>query len=121
MKKINKSFSIKLPPIRLYLDDLAQIADILGPSSSPVLISTSDYEFANVSELKSLKVDQINTLKISIREPHIWVSLEPSEARLYAANDDAMSRGLLEQVKQVFMARKRPFHRLRRTVFCLGL
>jgi len=109
MQKLTKSLSEHLPPVKLFLDDLEQIVEILQEVSKKVKISTNDYAFEDLKELVNKKYESINKLHISISDPYVSLDLESYGISLYIEKDEPISRGLFEKIKQILIQRKRPF------------
>jgi hypothetical protein len=60
MKKVTDSIGERLQPVKLYLDDIDNLFQILSEVSSDVKIETNGYQFQNVSELKKLDKESIH-------------------------------------------------------------
>ncbi len=57
MKKIAKSYWKNLPPVKLYLDDVEKIIEIMRESSSGVELTTDEYAFSDINDLLELHRD----------------------------------------------------------------
>lgn len=121
MQKIVQSLGEHLKPVWLYLDDVEQIVEIFRQVSSDVSISTKEFALSDLKQLTELKKEFITDLHIQIREPYVSLSLESNRIWLYAQKDEAVSRGLFEQVKQVLSKNKRSFDQLLQNSALLGL
>ena len=62
MKKRSQSYSAKLKPVVLYFDDLEKIVEILKEISNDVEISTKEYQFENIEEVKVLSWCRVYTI-----------------------------------------------------------
>jgi hypothetical protein len=109
MKKLVGSYAVKLPPLRLFIDDIEEIARVLSEASENIQIRSDNYELDNASDLFNLDVDTINNLELSSNNPYISAKFLRGGARLYISTDDAYSRGILEKIKQICLKRRRRF------------
>lgn len=121
MKKIAQSLGEHFRPVKLYLDDIEKIIETLSQVSSKVSISTEDYALDDAQQLASLKQEQITYLHISLHEPYISLELKPSNIWLFAAEDEPISRGLFEKIKQILLKRERKFARIVHNGSLMGL
>ena len=109
MKKIVHSRTEYFKPVVLYLDDLEKIFEIIKEVCKKIIISTSEYEIENLNELKELNKESLNYLKINGQEPWLVLEIDFSNLYLYIHEEDAMSRGIFEKVKQILKDRKRKY------------
>ena len=91
MKKIIKGRGEFLKPVKLYLNDLEHIRDILRESSLDVKISTGDYVFDSLDELPQLRKEYLTEFKMSIQEPYVSVDFRSDEIWLYIEQDNPVS------------------------------
>jgi len=114
MKKLIKSHSERLGPVKLYLDDIERILDIISETSHETTLLTSEYALGAVGDLENLGCESINKLIIECRELYLTVELRPYVAELYIGQDTAEARGVFEKVKTVLVAnRRRPYWLIR--------
>lgn len=66
MKKVSSELSKTIRPVKIYLDEVNEIYDVLHELSSDVKIIASDYEFTNIAELAELKSDSIKVCEFKI-------------------------------------------------------
>lgn len=109
MEKITKSRFESLPPIKLYLDDIEKIVDILRELSSEIKIETEEYALKDVNEFASLNKEKLAELRIRSLEPHLSLDLGPRHVWLDIAEDIPSSRGTFEKIKEVLLSRRRKF------------
>ena len=107
MRKRSKTHSEKVPPVKLYLDDIEKIVEIIAEVSDQVLLITDEYEFVDASDLASLERGSINALEITCSDPYLQFELAPGWIRLYIGSDTPESRGTLEKVKAILLTRRR--------------
>ncbi|MGA2466707.1 MAG: hypothetical protein ABSH06_20445 [Thermodesulfobacteriota bacterium] len=109
MKKRNQSFSAKLKPVVLYFDDLEKIIEILKEISNDLEISTKDYQFENIEEVKKIERETINSLSFDTHRPGLSLTLEPDGIFLHVFNETPALRGIFEILKQFLHSRRRKF------------
>ncbi|MEK0338501.1 MAG: hypothetical protein QQN41_13815, partial [Nitrosopumilus sp.] len=95
MRKIKKPIRKELPPVKLYLDDLQSICEILKQKTNSIDITTEDYELEDIKQLKSLEIEKIHYLSIKCSDPYISIEFDPSSASIYFAEDTTYNRGIL--------------------------
>lgn len=106
MQKRAKSHGKHIQPVRLYLDDVETIYEILREVAERVRIINDEHVLDKPDQLLELKKDCLTYLEISSSEPYISVDLKPSSCWLYIANDESTSRGVFEKTKQLLERRK---------------
>jgi hypothetical protein len=63
MQRKQKTIYCPLPPVRLFLDDLEKIVDILQQVSSNIEIETDEYKLTSLQDLQKLNAQFINNLR----------------------------------------------------------
>ncbi len=111
MKKIARSKSESLPRVKLYLDGLERIVDILQKVSSEIRITTEEFKLENIGQLVDLKVDYLTQLKIESWNPYLSLELAPFQIWLYISDDEPTLRGAYEMIKAVLLQSKPIFPR----------
>jgi len=107
VKRIRQSHGEELKPVALYLDDLERIIEIFKEASDDVRILTSEYELDSIDEFRNLHEETLNYLKISISEPFVSLELKPNGIWLFISEDELISRGVFEKIKQLLHSRRR--------------
>lgn len=75
MERIIKPMTRNYPPLKLYLDDLEEIEDILK-NLTDVSFNSTEFRFKNVAELSSKYHGiTINNLTISTLFPRVWIRI----------------------------------------------
>src|SRR5687768_15720152 len=98
MKKLHQPFLEELPPLRLYLDDLEDVVDLLTRQGFVVQISADNHAFDGVDELPQLKSPRLKNLTIQGTfekyKGTVIVSVSRFAARVqaYVLDDDASGR-----------------------------
>jgi len=99
--------------VRLYLEDINRIIEILQEGSiKDIYIETKTKEYT-VNELESISESELVEFKICSDEPYLTIemSLNPSGSgvRIYASKDSTQMRGIISKLEDVFKLRKRLF------------
>lgn len=108
MQKLTKSHGELLKPVKLYLNDLERIVELLQEVATDVDISTDEYTLTDLNQLSELKKEHLTFLELEVSDPYISFNLEPHQVWLFIGRDDMVSRGTFEKIKQVLVQRKRP-------------
>jgi hypothetical protein len=106
MKRIKKPISKELPPVKLYLDDLKHIYEILKERVKSIEITTEDYEVEDINQLKNLEIKKLHRLSIECSNPYITIEFHPSSASIYFAEDSTYNRGILSEIEDIISKRK---------------
>jgi hypothetical protein len=64
MRKRVSTINRRLPPLKLYFEDIEHVADLLKPISSNPAILADEYEFEKLSELQEVKQKVLRKLLI---------------------------------------------------------
>lgn len=108
MKKIDKSLSKDYLPVKLYLDDLEQIDEIMKEASTSLSFETEDFKFDSIEELKNnLKKAQINELHVKSSSPYITIDFTRMWARVYVSSSETSSAGIFFRLDQIISNRTR--------------
>ena len=105
MLKLKKSFSERLPPLILQYEDVEKIYNILQEINPDVHISTADYAFENLEELKQAGIDKTNYLTMHITEPNISLKLEPYAAALNTDDNSEVPEEAIEKIRKILLHR----------------
>lgn len=113
MKKLSKSIDRYLQPVKLYIDDVEDLIEIMEEAyGKPTLnLKTDEYELADFSELKDIRTkegrESISRLDIlMVEEPRISISID-HEVHVSASSDTSSARGVVDKVQEIMRARKR--------------
>jgi hypothetical protein len=108
MKKIDKSISKDYLPVKLYLDDLESIEEILKEVSTSLSFETEDYKFDSIEELKThFKRAQINELHVKSSTPYITMDFTRMWTRIYVSSSDISNAGVFYRLDQIISNRNR--------------
>ncbi len=110
MEKLPKSIYRSLPLLRVYLDDLQEIENILKEHfDGKVEVRTKDYKIDSVEELQKLKDTQINHIRFIGGTFDLDVELKPDNGNIYCTQDCPLNRGIVSQIEELLLKRKRRF------------
>jgi hypothetical protein len=89
--------------MRIYLDEVRRIVEILRDNTHHVNISTDDFVFVpeELDQLKQLGVERIRSLDIESEDPRIWLSLAPGTAMIQSSSPSPAARGLIAEIEAV--------------------
>lgn len=111
MRELKKTIFVYFPPVRLYLDDVEELFNILKKHAKSVNIETEKYELDDVAHLKEIKSDKIHGLWLRASDPHICIHFENDNARVYISEDTTLNRGILSEIEDVInRCRRRIVH-----------
>jgi hypothetical protein len=100
-----------LPPVRLYLDDITDICNVLHEVCKRIAIETPEYESIEPSELGNLPTQALREITITGFDPYISVRVRSRTLLLTAGGNDITSLGVMQKTKEVLLRRRRPILR----------
>jgi hypothetical protein len=107
-----KSYRRSYGPVVLWLDDLTEIVAVLMERSKKVQISTEDYRFGTVDELKEHVGSQTQfALEIDCHEPYVLIDFDRNSATLYVSAGDQAAH-LFNEIDGIIARRQRRFRLL---------
>jgi hypothetical protein len=109
MKELSPHIRKRLPPLKLYLEDIEFLVNRLKSISNEITIKTATHEFENVSEFSDTQKEPFRTLQIASRRPYLIVELNKSSASIYLSEDLPDGRGVFEQIDSYLRKRRRTF------------
>ncbi|MBE9501872.1 MAG: hypothetical protein IMY87_05550 [Chloroflexi bacterium] len=107
MEKLKKPIRKELPYLKIYLDDLRSIYEVLKQHAKSIVIETEEYSVPSVDALKEVEVEEIHHLIIRSDNPYIHIDLLPQSASLYVSEDSTYNRGILSEVEEILNRCKR--------------
>jgi hypothetical protein len=110
MKKINHSISREMPKVKLYIDDIEKILEILKEENfSDIKIETTNSEY-NESEVNSIEPTE-SLLNISSHNPlYISITFNSSYGegvRIYTDTDTALAYGVINKIETLLKRKRR--------------
>lgn len=108
MKVKEKTLRKEFGPLKLFLDDLYFIEEILKRDNETIEIETEDYKFSSIKELKETNDGETLTrLVMSTRSPYISVDLLPSSSYIYSSSDTTFAEGIFSKITKRFDGKER--------------
>lgn len=109
MKKTDNSIYKTYSPLKLYMEDLEKIEEVLKEAANDVSIKTDDYEYESIKELCDhfiTKSNRIKRLKFETKSPYGSVEFKESDARIYFSSSDK-DAGLFFKLDQIISCKTR--------------
>ncbi len=109
LRKLTKSINKTLPPLKLDLDDLQELENVLrSHRGSDFEITTKEYSCSQVLDLSAVKEKTTSYIRFKThRLPTIDIELGRHDASIYSSEDSATNRGIVEQLNDLLLKRKR--------------
>jgi hypothetical protein len=120
MLKLKKGTSERLPPLILYLEDIDRIYHLFEEVNPDIKISTADYAFDNLQEMKESGIEKTNYFSMHTTEPGISLKLEPYSSTLQC-DDDVASKATIERIRFILLRRKRYLTRFLKSGVLAGI
>ena len=117
MEKIFKHHGERLPPVRLYLDDIKKIIGILSEVSENIDLEADEYKYESLTELTTQNLYQINSLTISSSDPYVSLHFAPDSVWLFITKDTAELRGIFEKIKKFLRSKRRKLYFMHKNPF----
>lgn len=108
LKKVAKPISIKIPPIRLFLEDVEAIEEVYKEYCKEYKITTDEYELDCTEDLRKIEKDKLGELCFESSEPHIVVDFHPSRASIYSSDSSVISTGVVSKIRAILAKRTTP-------------
>lgn len=121
MLKLKKGRSERLPPLILYIDDIDRIYHLFEEVNPEIRISTADYAFDNLEELKASGIEKTNYLSMHTTDPSISLKLEPYSSTLQCDDSVAIQRATIDKIRHILFRRKRYLTRILRSGVLAGI
>src|SRR2546425_5408933 len=107
MKKRRQFRSQTISGVRFYIDDVERVFEVLKESGKPVRVTTPEYEFDSVDDLKSYGQPSLPSLTIQTEWPGVSLDLkEKCKATLLSFDDSLEARGLLDTLREIVGQRR---------------
>ncbi len=100
MKKAGKAIVKQMPPVKIYLDDLQELYNILKNTCEKVTINTDIGVISDFEQLKYLNNKKIHNLSLDCCNPYISLDLKKDGARLYIAEGLKFNKGILAEIER---------------------
>lgn len=111
MKRVERVFFERLPPVKLYLEDVEEVCAIVQENAARLELETGDVALNGPLDLQRLPKNELTELEVrGIRESggtSLSVDFERSHITLFSSKDDSVSLGTAAKVKRVLRPRQR--------------
>ncbi len=105
-----KPYEYRLDPIKVYLDDIEYIVQVLEGAGASVKLDSRDFVIGNVADLRDQKnIERVSNLTISFENPDGEIFLGSDRATLSLSEDSPSSRALIDHIKESLLKTKRFF------------
>ena len=101
MRKLPQPVIRNFPPVRVYLDDVKRLYDILKEKCKKVRIQTDRFEVDDPQLLKEIETDQIRTLILQGTEPNVMISLLPDRANAFIDEESTLNLGIMSEIEEI--------------------
>jgi hypothetical protein len=101
MKRIKKSISIEIPPVRLFLEELKAIEKVYKEHFETYKIKTEDFELDSLDELRDIEKAELKNLSFESSNPYIRVAFSPRNATIFSFEDSVNSTGIVTKLKNI--------------------
>lgn len=114
-KSISKRHSVIYRYVRIYLDDIMSIIDIMKGNCDKIIAYGDGYELENPSEIdeyQNLTKEQFYSLTIRAINPDVSVQVSPglfSGVGISVIQDDVKSIGIFKKIEDIIKKRRRKF------------
>ena len=107
MEQIKDSISKKLPPLKLYIDDLEEICSVVSRHCKNISIEACGYKLDNCAELEKLNEKKIEDFHIEGRgDKNILIWLYRNSASFNIYSGDTESKGIVAELEEAFLKAK---------------
>jgi len=107
VEKIDNGIKIKLPPLRVYKDEIDAIFDILlEVSNGAISIETCGFRLENPDDISKIQCENTHHLVLHSSKPYIRIELLPSYGEIYAASNNLKTRGAVSSIIEVLLQSK---------------
>ncbi len=111
MIKKKKSIRVKIPAIRLYLEDLKEIEGVFNENTKEHQIETNEFEYKNLEECLNHQtgqgIDILNDVSFSSHNPYISLEFKKDSAALYGSEDSTNTYGIIHKIQAILRKRFR--------------
>lgn len=98
---------VSFRPVRLYLDEVEAIFEALSQAGGSLKVRVDRFEFDSPAELEKHSQKIVNQLYVRSDDPFIQVDFDPYGASVYSSDDDALSRGIVDRVREIVVPNQR--------------
>ena len=118
MEKISQHLSKEFSIVRLYLDDLEAINEILSQMEGSVTWTTETYKFDSLNELlDNYKLPAIHKLVIESRVPYVTIELRHFRSTVTVVSYEPRDEGIFTQLNKILQNSQSKYQYLFSTKF----
>jgi hypothetical protein len=111
MEKIKVgSISKEFPPLRLYIDEIREVYEVLSQQCSKTLvIQTCGFRITEIDDLSKMPTDQTHDFHIISLDPYLHLDLTKTGGYLYIGDASLEIEGLATRVEKILLKGKIPY------------
>lgn len=116
----SETISITLPYVKLYLDDIEKIINILNEDKPETVLLKANNKVFELSEIEDLHTDELKELEIVASFPsykQISISFDNHWTRLYCYGNTTTNQGILRKIEIVLKEKTRLLGALARSPY----
>jgi hypothetical protein len=99
MEKLPRSTSIKVPKVRLYLDDIEDLIGIFERIGTDNEFVIGEYRLNDGADLRNIPIPSASTLNFTSSTPNVSLDLRPGGGDIHAtANSGTLGRGMANEL-----------------------
>jgi hypothetical protein len=106
MKSNNQVYLQKLPSSKFYLDDLAEIEQVLRSACTSVDIYVGNRRLESLSELSAATNEERANLRLLGQGPRVSIEFNPRNVAIGLQEDNTLSRSIAPRIRQIIYAGK---------------
>lgn len=106
MKRLPRSQTTTISPIRLYLDDVKELVTLFESVNQKVTIEAGGYQLDSFEEFSELERSSLTELTLRIYEPHVALEIHGVTAMLYRAVDSPVALGVFAGAENIVRKRR---------------
>lgn len=108
MQKIEDSITKSYLPVKIYIDQIEEIANLFKENNIEYTLQTDHYKYDSFSELiNSSKETTIKMLKINTHSPYISIELNKRWANLYTSSNKTFTAGIFYKIDKILTDSRR--------------
>lgn len=113
MKAIRRCTHRKLPPLRIYEDELRELYSFLTDTcEESISIETCGYELDSIDECRNLPEKQSHEITISCKKPYLQIQLTQHYGEMYCGDANIEAEGIISRAEQILRKGERNHPRL---------
>ena len=107
MKEIRKAISKRLPPLRIYWEEIKELYLFLsGICEGSVVIQTWGYSLDSIDEIMNLTQEQTNSISFICNHPYLRVILTKHYGEIYCDDAGLETEGIVSRIQRILLKGK---------------